>query len=280
MDEADQMVNLAQKLRNLQINPRMTHIPEFADDIPKHIELIEEGIRKSGKDGEEMLKTLADLKKEALEKIRNQEVTYAWWLEWNSSLARIEYGNQGNPLNRTLNEAIDSFPDIILLPTTSDLGITAMNRDISQRVFPLALQNKTVLVDGKSYDPFDLFYHDVAHAREYLLSKESVTSSIEERYNINLYQEFQKLKFSSEQSERINNIYFQIWHEMEMRISEDLTVTLPSKARLVYRFQKEGDLRELLPDSVNADSKEAVGKYLDESMSLFERLTRQVVESL
>ena len=92
IDEADRITSLAQRLRNSQINPQTTHIPEFADDIPKHIELIKEGIKKSGKDVEERLKILDDLTKEALEKTNNQEVTYAWWLVWNKRLANIASG--------------------------------------------------------------------------------------------------------------------------------------------------------------------------------------------
>ena len=87
LDEANRMIQLAERLRDSQINPYTTHIPEFADDIPKHISFIKEGIENSGKRKRARLKELAKLEKEALKKAQNKQVTYAWWLEWNERLS-------------------------------------------------------------------------------------------------------------------------------------------------------------------------------------------------
>ena len=288
VDSADRMVSLAQKLRNSQINPKTTHIPEFADDIPKYIEWIEEGIKKSGKNVEEKLKILDDLKKEAVERINNQQVTYEWWLNWNWRLSQYENPESQN-ITSVLRALSETFPDAVLLPTTSDLGITAMNKSISQRVFPIGLSNKPTVVDGELMAPHTFFIHDISHAQDYLSIKRKHTASIEEDFNINLYQEFQKLDLPLEQREMIENIYFQIWHEMEgikiLKVGNKFDVRFSSSDPQIQMdgtigpFQKEGYFRELLPDSVNADSPEDIQNYLEDSMNLFGRLTNQIIEA-
>ena len=290
VDSADRMVSLAQKLRNSQINPHTTHIPEFADDIPKHIEWIEEGIKKSGKNVRKKLKTLNKLKKEAVERINNQQVTYEWWLNWNQRLSDIEdllSEFRKSTVQRNIPAGVEKFPDIILFPTNSDLGITAMNRLISQKVFPLGLANKPTVADGQLMAPHRFFYHDLSHFGEYLKDKKRYTSSIEEDFNINLYQEFQKLDLPLEQREMIENIYFQIWHELYgirlFKIGNKFDARIFPAGEMMYKvlalFQKKGDYREFLPDSVNADSAEDIQNYLEDSMDLFGRLTNQIIEA-
>ena len=178
---------------------------------------------------------------------------------------------------------VENFPDNVVIPTTSELGITAFNRSISQRVFPLGLSNQSMSVDGDLMDPSDFFRHDLNHVSAFIKYKTHYTSGIEDKFNINLYDEFQKLNLSLEQREMVENIYFLIWHENEIMIQSNVKIKKFSDEEKRYftkRFQREGDLREVLPDSVNADSKEEVLKYLEESVKLFDQLTLQIINSL
>ena len=289
LDEANHMIQLAERLRNSQIDSYTTHIPEFADDIPKHISWITEGIEKSGEKKEARLKILDDLEKEALEKAKNKQVTYAWWLSWNDRLTKL-----ASSVKVFKNTHIASlytvpiFPDMIIIPTINDFGIQAFNRSLSQRVFPLGVVNQLTYADGILMTPHDFFIHDTNHVSNITRNlKHTSLFKIENSFNINLYQELQKLDLSLEQQEMIDIIYFSIFHEEIMHIhlvqdwqeSKDLIIFEIKYGYIIDRFQKKGDLRELLPTSVNADSKEEVEAYLNESKQLFEQLSHRILKS-
>ena len=167
-----------------------------------------------------------------------------------------------------------------MIPTVSDFGIQAFNRSLSQRVFPLGVVNQATFADGILMPPHDFFAHDVTHSTNIIRdSKHSTLSEIENSFNINLYQELQKLDLSLEQQEMIDTIYFSILHENlvhEWQESKDIQL---GRIYSIDRFQKKGDLREFLPASVNADSKEEVEAYLNESIQLFEQLLHQILKA-
>ena len=282
LDEANRMIQLAERLRNSQIDPYTTHIPEFADDIPKHISFIKEGIEKSGEKKEAQLKALAELEKEALEKAKNKQVTYEWWLIWNENLINLASGfiNQVTSL-------IDFFPEAILLPTISEVGITAMNRYFSQRVFPLGLVNQPTFVDGNLLRPAQFFDHDISHTNTALNYYYTPISDIDKHFNINLYQEFMNLDLTPEQQEMINLVYFTISHEQSFAIylvknwrgATNFEIPLSLRGNPIHRFQNKDDLRELLPVSVNADSREEVEAYLNKNKQLFEQLGHRILKA-
>ena len=288
LDEANRMIQLAERLRNSQIDPHTTHIPEFADDIPKHISFIKEGIEKFGEEKEARLKKLAELEKEALKKAKNKQVTYEWWLEWNTQLASIvslyTYTSFGVIVSRA--EIFPMFPDIIMVPTVSDFGIQAFNRSLSHNVFPLGIVNQPTFADGILIAPLTFLSHDFTHTANIVkMSKISSLSKIENNFNINLYQELQKLDLSLEQQEMIDIIYFSMLHEEFMYIhlfqnwQESKSFVILKTDYDITRFQKEGNLRELLPASVNADSKEEIEAYLNKSTQLFEQLGHQILKA-
>ena len=296
LDEANRMIQLIERLRDSQIDPYTTHIPEFADDIPKHISFIKEGIEKSGEKKEAQLKALAEVEKEALEKSQNKQVTYEWWLQWNTLLTDLvsdfeafhQYRINGIRYNHNYEPTFHTFfPEAILLPTIGDIGIIAMNRYFSHRILPLGVVNQPALVDGNLFHPGLFFDHDISHARTALLHLHISPSVIDKHFNINLYQEFKKLDLTPEQQEMIDLVYFAIWHEQSFNIqlvqnwreATKFEISLLLNKHSIVRFQTENDLRELLPVSVNADSKKAVKAYLNESKQLFEQLAHQIVAS-
>ena len=294
LDEANRMIQLIERLRDAQIDPLTTHIPEFADDIPKHISFIKEGIEKSGKKKEAQLKALVELEKEALEKSQKKQVTYEWWMRWNALLTDLvssfEIFQYNNDIHYKHNYYVTfhvSFPKAILLPTISEIGITAMNRYFSQRIFPLGVVNQPTLVDGNLFHPDQFFDHDVTHTNTVLLDRHISISDIDKHFNINLYQEFKKLDLTLIQQEMIDLVYFAIWHERSFDIepiqnwreATKFEISLLFNERSIGRFQRENDLRELLPTSVNADSKEEVEAYLNEGKQLFEQLSNQILKS-
>ena len=288
LDEANRMIQLAERLRDSQIDPHTTHIPEFADDIQKHISFIKKGIKKSGEEKRARLKALAELKKEALEKAKNKQVTYEWWLSWNErlSIAGSIYTNTYtlSRISITNQHTNSIYQDIIMIPTISELGIQAFNRSSSQNVFPLGVVNQATFTDGILMTPYNFFSHDVEHSTKIINRSEySALSKIENNFNINLYQELQKLDLSLEQQEMIGLVYFTIWHEQLLDIVQDRTE--PTKFEIllnnlmIRRFQNKNGLGRLLPVSVNADSREEIEAYLNESIKFFIKLVRQILES-
>ena len=70
-----------------------THIPYFADQLEKHIADFEKSFRRHNKDKpeflEKRLKLLEELKQEARQRIKDQNVTYDWWANFNVRMPMI-----------------------------------------------------------------------------------------------------------------------------------------------------------------------------------------------
>ena len=300
MDEANRMISLAQKLRNSQVDPQRTHIPEFAEEIPKHIEFIREGIQKPVfKKKRGKLRILSYLEKEALDKKENKQVTYEWWLYWNQRLTHILDFKMNTMSLREDEFGINFFPKYILIPTIKELGVTAINRSFSEGVFPLGVTNKKIRGRINLY-PAEFFQHDVGHFFDFLKFKDSnslnnsfiseygndikdLDKAFIDEYGNNIieeipYHEFQKLNLSMRQKEMIDTIYFIFSHEQMGIITDSFRVWINWFRLDLSGIFHTGDLRELLPNSVNANSRTEVRVYLKESAQFFEKIVRQIVE--
>ena len=109
LDHARDNLQLAHRLRTGSINPRTSHVEEFAALIDIHINYIEEGIRlhmskggyrfdlkdinrihlKERLDTASRLQQLELLKSEAQERLMSKQVTYRWWFFFNLRLAIV-----------------------------------------------------------------------------------------------------------------------------------------------------------------------------------------------
>ena len=191
LDEAYKMNELANHLRNSNINPYKTHIEDFSNSIPERIRYIREGIQTKEKmlkrlglfwKGEEdlfpqvkkRLKALDELALEALKKQREKGVTYVWYLEWNQKLSQLATRRRLDDWfdfqRDFLSDLIESFPYFVCVPTTQSFGIMAFNKSISENVFPLVVSNTIVFADGLDFTPIHLFNHDTFHSRIILQS--------------------------------------------------------------------------------------------------------------
>ena len=290
LEEADRMIQLAERMRKSQIDPLTTHIPEFENDIPQYIELIRNGIIKSEEEPYR-LRILDNLQQEAVNKIENRQVTYAWWLVWTERLSAIAtnlqtFENKEVPMLRAWSS---EFPNIALIPSINDLDIQAINKLYSHKVFPIGIANEPKIVDGTLMNPFLFFLHDANHVWSYQQAHANITANIEGYTN--LYQEFQNLNLSLEQQEMIDVIFFIIWHEHIMRIrpaktwqeSKEFTVEMNNDSRrdgyLINLFQNEKFLGQILPPSINLNSREEISTYINQAKKLFEQLGRQILES-
>ena len=312
LDEVNRMIQLAQRLRTSKADPFTTHIPEFADSIPDRIKFIRDGVIRDSErldfTPSEQLQVLDHLEKQALDKIKEKGVTYSWWLKWNKKLSYIpgdvELGSSlffkqkptistaqdlfriFEDIDRTFDNKylVKKFPDNIFIPTTSDLGIMTLNRAFSNDVFPVGLMNKNTDADGVTLGPGPFFEHDIGHAQGFL----------KQRINIirrSLYKKVEKINLSSSEREAVETVYFLLLHERDrikdispsqfnQLLQSDLfpwNIGLQdSREDMARRFQRKG-FREFLPDSVDVSNLAEVQEYLDESVKVFKRVTRQAL---
>ena len=268
LDEAYKMNHLANHLRKSNVNPHKTHIEDFSDQIPEHIRFIREGI-KGYKEADEKVKLLDKLSLEASKKQKEKGVTYAWWLQWNHQLTRLLHPNSRSSITDDINnELIEAFPDFVILPTFEDLGIMAINKSVSENVFPLGIVNKNTYADGDQLSPAVFFKHDENHARStiktYTYKKGSLPYG--ERYfiaNKEFYEKIQDLPKAQQTQAEI--AYFLTTHESSTfydNASRDLNLN---------SVLRDKSLRNLLPENIR-HSEEEIRSYLKEAQSVYRNL--------
>ena len=191
VDSANYMLKLGKKLREYNIDPARTHIEDFASAVPLHIEFARQSLEAQNVELSQRLQILNNFKKEAETRIKNQAVTYQWWLAWNFRLTVLLTTNtQRESLYKDNNlikwllstefdiskfmnfrskcfviKLISQFPEKVALPTVADLGIIAMNRVFNvDNIFPLGIVGTAQEeIDGRWMSPAEFFYHDIAH---------------------------------------------------------------------------------------------------------------------
>ena len=188
------------------------------------------------------------------------------------------------------------FQIIFFIPTTNDLGIMALNHSFSNNVFPLGVVNKYTHTDGLNLSPPDFFQHDTAHSASFL----SFENKYKERLMGKNYQRVQRMDLSLEEREMVETVYFLMVHESDYRdhpslllnklsssnkkfttlkrlLSIDLSDDYYVKKRNIFRlrFSNTNNLGNLLPSSVNPANLDEIQEYLDESVKVFKRVTRQ-----
>ena len=116
LDQAREFNEVAKYLRAIQADPEKTHIPYFADQVEKTLADFENSFRKHNQDKpeflEERLKILEEIKKEAQRRMKDQNVTYDWWVIFNFRLPIIissEFPTTIHRINQTIIE--DKFED-------------------------------------------------------------------------------------------------------------------------------------------------------------------------
>ena len=106
VDQAREFDRLHEYLREIQADPKLTHIPYFADQVEKTVADFERGLRTQNITGdpnylikdpnflEKRLKILEEFKKEARRRVENQGMTYDWWVKFNTKLSLLASPSQ------------------------------------------------------------------------------------------------------------------------------------------------------------------------------------------
>ena len=259
---------------------------------------------------QEVHKVLADFKKEARERIKNNNVTYDWWTKFQfrssflSSSLNVEtfnhrwwkiHFNREDLLNKYKKETEhadnkdlgnyilnfaqlveNEFSDIYVSPTTKDLGIMAFNEADGTKILPIGISNRTGSVDGLTNElPFVYAGHDVLH---YYIT------DFGNKNGADFWKFFtdKKKNLSKEEREKVEAAYFLRRHELgggegvevlDMLISNKKDISGdPIITSFVSRLQDSENLAGVLPAHVDHTSREQVENYLLDSMKSFGRL--------
>ena len=182
------ITELGKHLRNLFIDPKITDIRNLIFFIYKHLRHIQRGLIATHQ--QYKLNELNKLKQEALDRIENRQVTLYWWQLFNirlAALASLEISESLSFLNRykthdeladyientedvsedldIIREALNAFPKKVILPTTSHLGILALNTapKSGSKVVPAELFNQPSFLDGMHMTPIEAHIHELEH---------------------------------------------------------------------------------------------------------------------
>ena len=174
LDQMNEWAAVRRRIQELKANPRTTHIEYFADQIPNHIAHIRKGLDSLADESKNsQLKTLKKLEEEAQEAIRDEEVTYEWWLKFNTKLTDVmagkglEENSYFSMISKSQKDPLSFFPLTLIVPTIKgeDIGIMAFNRAASEGVYPVGVINKnTAVADQRKLDPIDFLEHDLGHS--------------------------------------------------------------------------------------------------------------------
>ena len=300
VDTAYWIRDFVRELRKASVNPYKTHIENFVEFIDKHVHFVKQGIIRQGVDLEERLELLKGLELEAARRVKNQKVTYHWWLYWNHRLAIAatplkkrqpssnDFGWQTEEnwlkmlestftLNRSssgivayLQNVIDQFPEKILFPVQGHLGVRAFNILVDSHIWPQGLNNRMVFVDGLTMQSDLYSTNDIEH------------SFLSWGGGLKVYDSL--MSFSADlpaaEQEKIDMVYF----ISALERSEVADIFNDGKnSSVLYshesRFLRKNNLGWLIPLNIDLKRKNDVHQYLASSMKAFRRAVQLYKDS-
>ena len=204
LDLAREFNRVKKYLQEIKADPKHTHISYFAAQIKKVIAVFEKEFIEQNKEDveflEERLELLANFKRDAQQRIETQEVTYDWWVTFNTRLAALgtkdkevllttllisrepgdhetftHYFKNYEAFERLLsqhrsllvdfgklNTVKDNFPEEVIFFIPEDIGIMAINR-MGNGVYFIGVTGKKKFADGSPLEPIIYFTHDINH---------------------------------------------------------------------------------------------------------------------
>ncbi len=307
-DEAHRLEAIADALRKNKVDPAVTHIEDFADQVEEHIAYFQRNtdheieipaFKKKVVDREAM----EVLVREARGKVKEKKVTYNWWMQWNLKMldtvseTRLtgmvaEYRRElKSSLPAEENEIIVSFlkmvfgrfkgrpfdsDDLVYLPTIKKLDIMAFNQVSSNKLALLALFDRPAPADGLIFDPIPFLLHDLQHS----YSRDLVDSF---KYKVfhKLFKEKVKT-LSTFQREKVELILYFHTHEVSRETSVDDFVKFLDTGQVGVhpggRLTNENDMKHLLPYFLHRASEERVHDYFESAMAKFIEVTQKILK--
>ena len=211
IDESNEWIAVAKGLRNLNANAYITHIEYFADKIPEYIEYIRKAVMSLDLPGKrEKLDKIRRLEKQAKKRLKDEGVTYSWWVQFNYELVSVIGSSPFAQYD--ISAVVSFFPLSILMPTViGEVGIMAINRMGLHGVDPVGMVTDYRRVDAMGeVSPQTFFVHDIGHAISRIMKRARAS------YNSQLYEELMEMVKSLPVEKRKNMefAYFMLMHEV------------------------------------------------------------------
>lgn len=253
--------------KNGQIDIKNTHLSYLSEVIVHNFETLFSEEKTSTFDPER-LATVNEYRKEMDQRIREKNVTYQWWLEFNLQFSTLA---TPNPSPYTSQQSGDEDgvgnrdEDIFLYPTClANLEIVDMNKTCGTSLHPIGLSNKMIMGDGAMVNPQNFFFHDLQHIMNFIsyLKEEKESISDEDLRMIKALQKKHELiqewlsegnSVPRELKQLIDFIYFYHWHEELGGVKQLCAfVTNPHDAKPLnlkydYRFHRSDWYLDSLP---------------------------------
>ena len=283
-----QMAHLLRQRFNVQRynNPEKVHIPELIQFVDPHIDFIEKSIHnQNSSDRDIRLSQLELLKSEAQFRQQTKQVTYLWLMHLAVQLAVLatptehrSFIKKGD-LPSDLSELANNFPDVIVLPTINNLGISAINRTDGTRVYFMSLIDSPIDVHSHKKRLFpDLFLaHDTTHAWAKEIGDPILQAEEEENVNaarmatlFNISFMYNLGNLPRHQRESVNFVYFELTFEQAGFIkyafgANDLReLKLLGLVKDATSINTYDEFSHLMPNHTNSDY-ESVRKFAEKS---------------
>lgn len=247
------ITELGKHLKDRLIDPKITHIANLIFFIYKHLSHIRKGLIATHQ--QHKLSKLNRLKQEALDRIRNQQVTLHWWQLFNirlAALASLEISEDLSFLNRykthdtltdyientedinenldLIRKALSAFPKKVILPTTSHLGTLALNVPPKNglQIVPAELSRQTRLVDGVYMTPIE----DMIHEFDHIIRSDYGTILFPENPELNKQIVARMEELPQEERKKAEVIYWILTHELFPQERPTLSQITDSRALL------------------------------------------------
>ncbi len=255
---------------------------------------------------EKKIEILELLKREALSKVQDNQFNGSYWNYYKYLCRKLihtddiriidEIGERYSKYHKysrrkkatdfitKISKSIDHFPQLIILPTTKNLGIIALNV-FTNGVAPLGLGYLNSLVDGNRITPFDFMSHDLNH--HHVKKFGYPTSILKWEDDLITREEFHKTFFEVTQDYPIKKYkqahlaYFLLEHESDIVFKDPkyLSQQLQTPA-ILKRFENKDDLGLYLPAKIDRKSIKALTAYLSNVAHTYTEAVNQALEKI
>ena len=220
LDKLNEWMAVRRQLQDLRANPRTTHIPYFADQIPAHLGFAKEGLGSSISQQKSI--DLSNLVRTAKKAILEEKVTYEWWLNFNYQISSLLSAHLHIIFLATSEPSIANFisrfPLEMAVPTIyGELGIITLNRAQSEGIYPLGLISQSKEVHGELHSPEEFMGHDIGHSVFVVSLLNDLQYSIGHRLKHKKMLEFMG-HLPTEKRKRAELVYFAHTHEFGSNI--------------------------------------------------------------
>ena len=290
IDLVSEWAVVRRKLQEMKADPQTTHIEYFADQIPVHIAYIRNSIeailassdskrRWSTARLDKSLKALRKLGKKA---IKNEQVTYLWWLEFNMNLASIMSGRYFTPqpnsprggmgwgMDQIRQHSLYEFPENIWIPTIKgeDIGIIAFRKARENGVYPLGLINTPKkIIDGQERTAYHGLLHDIGHAN--LTANKTVNTAFDKRLGKSIE------TLPPEKRKKAEMVYYLMTHERsttQIMLFNYITPQTMRTAVIRHLDHDNGGLSSFLRLPDNPDQRQKkIEDFVDAFMKAYNR---------